>query len=115
MGPTTEAVVVLARLPVDALPAPVLAAEVTGDPKALSGTTLEGLVLRALAARHEEGRPTTAADRRALWEVAGVVVDDLASQVLVLGLPVADEGPLGRWLHEAGRHAAARDAGRRRV
>ena len=95
------AATVLARLPADGVPLPVLATEVTGDTKALAGTTLEGLVLRALALRYDEDRPSTAADRRALWEAAGVVPDDLASQVLVLGLSVAPVGALGRWLAEA--------------
>jgi hypothetical protein len=83
------------RLPADGVPLPALAAEVTGDTKALAGTTLEGLVLRGLALRSGEPRPRTAADRRELWESAGVVPDDLASQVLVLNLPVAPDGGLG--------------------
>lgn len=94
---------VLARLPVDDLPLPALAAAVTGDTKALAGTPLESLVLRGLAARAGEARPVTAGERRALWESVGVVPDDLASQVLVLGLPVAADGPLGRWLAETAR------------
>jgi uncharacterized protein (TIGR02679 family) len=92
---------VLARLPADGLPLPALASSATGDTKALGGTTLEGLVLRGLALRIGEPRPETAAGRRALWEAAGVVPDDLASQVLVLGLPVLADGPLGRWLADA--------------
>jgi uncharacterized protein (TIGR02679 family) len=94
---------VLARLPAGELPLPALAAAVTGDTKALAGTPLESLVLRGLAARAGEPRPVTAAERRALWESVGVVPDDLASQVLVLGLPVAADGPLGGWLAEAAR------------
>jgi uncharacterized protein (TIGR02679 family) len=94
---------VLARLPADDLPLPALAAAVTGDTKALAGTPLESLVLRGLAARSGEPRPATAGERRALWESAGVVPDDLASQVLVLGLPVAADGLLGGWLAEAAR------------
>jgi uncharacterized protein (TIGR02679 family) len=93
---------VLDRLPADGIPLPVLAAEVTGDTKALAGTTLEGLVLRGLALRAGEPRPRTAADRRTLWESAGVVPDDLASQVLALNLPVAADDGLGGWLHGAG-------------
>lgn len=92
---------ILDRLPADGMPLPALAAEVTGDTKALAGTTLEGLVLRGLALRAGEARPRAAADRRTLWESAGVVPDDLASQVLVLNLPVAPDGGLGGWLHGA--------------
>jgi len=85
------------------VPLPVLAAEVTGDTKSLSrGTALSTLVLRALAIRAGTGRPGTAGERRAVWESAGVVVDDLASRVLVLNLPAEGDG-LGEWLASAGR------------
>jgi uncharacterized protein (TIGR02679 family) len=77
---------------------PVLAADVTGDTKALSpGFVLSTLVLRALAIRTGRGRPGTAGERRDLWEANGVVADDLASRVLVLNLPAAGRG-LGEWL-----------------
>jgi uncharacterized protein (TIGR02679 family) len=92
--------VVLDRLPADGVPLPVLAEEATGDPKALSGTTLATLVLRALALRYGVEPPDSAAARRELWESAGVVVDDLASQILVLNLPAAGAG-LGDWLTDA--------------
>jgi uncharacterized protein (TIGR02679 family) len=83
---------------------PALAAEVTGDTKALNhGTVLSTLVLRALAGQAGTGRPRTAGERRELWEAGGVVVDDLASRVLVLNLPA--EGPgLAEWLAGAARH-----------
>ncbi len=85
------------------VPLPVLAAEVTGDTKALSyGTTLSTLVLRALAIRAGTGRPRSAGERRAVWESADVVVDDLASRVLVLNLPAEGQG-LGEWLDSAAR------------
>jgi uncharacterized protein (TIGR02679 family) len=77
---------------------PALAAEVTGDTKALGhGTVLATLVLRALAVRCGLSRPETAKQRRDLWESSGVVVDDLASRVLVLNLPAQGRG-LGEWL-----------------
>jgi uncharacterized protein (TIGR02679 family) len=77
---------------------PALAAEVTGDTKALGpGTVLSTLVLRALALRAGLARPETAKQRRDLWESADVVVDDLASRVLVLNLPAQGRG-LGEWL-----------------
>ena len=93
---------VLDHLPAAEDPLPVLAERVTGDPKALSGTTLAHLVLRALALRDGVAVPTGAEPRRALWDAAGVVVDDLASQVLVLNLPTAGDG-LGHWLTDAAR------------
>ena len=95
---------VLARLPADGLPLPVLATEVTGDTKALGRGPLAALALRAVAAWQGEAPPRTAGERRALWESVGVVPDDLASQVLVLGLPAAASGMLGSWLHEAASH-----------
>jgi uncharacterized protein (TIGR02679 family) len=82
---------------------PALAADITGDTKALNhGTILSTLVLRALAIRTGAGRPETAEDRRDLWEAGEVVVDDLASRVLVLNVPAAGRG-LGEWLTGAAR------------
>jgi uncharacterized protein (TIGR02679 family) len=82
---------------------PALAAEVTGDTKALSpGTVLSTLVLRALAIKSGTGRPRTAEERRDLWEASDVVIDDLASRVLVLNLPAEGRG-LAEWLAGAAR------------
>jgi len=82
---------------------PALAADVTGDTKALShGTVLSTLVLRALAIRTGTGRPGTAEERRGLWEAGDVVVDDLASRVLVLNMPAEGRG-LAEWLAGAAR------------
>jgi uncharacterized protein (TIGR02679 family) len=80
-----------------------LAAEVTGDTKALNhGTTLSTLVMRALALRAGVHKPLTTEERRELWDSSGVVVDDLASRVLVLNLPSDGKG-LGEWLTGAAR------------
>jgi uncharacterized protein (TIGR02679 family) len=101
-----QAAAVLDLLPAAELPLPVLAERATGDTKALSAPPLPGLVLRALARWQgteptgPTGSPPTQAARREMWDAFGVVMDDLASQVLVLGLP-ASGGPLGRWLTEA--------------
>lgn len=95
-----QAAAVLDRLPATDLPLPVLAERATGDTKALSGPPLPGLVLHALARREGTAPPATQAGRRALWEAAGVIVDDLASQVLVLNVP-ASGAALGRWLTES--------------
>src|SRR5262249_3215437 len=84
---------------------PTLAADVTGDTKALNhGTLLSTLVLRALAVKTGTGRPGTARERRDLWEASDVVVDDLASRVLVLNLPAEGAG-LAEWLVGAARPA----------
>ncbi len=81
-----------------------LAATITGDTKALNhGTALSALVLRALAFRLGADRPKTTEERRDLWDRSGVIVDDLASRVLVLNLPAAGDG-LGEWLTSAKAH-----------
>ena len=83
---------------------PALAAAVTGDTKALNhGTSLATLVLRALALRTGMPRPGSAADRRELWDACDVIVDDLASRVLVLNVAAEGEG-LGEWLTGAARY-----------
>lgn len=100
-----QAVAVLDRLPTTEIPLAVLAEQITGDPKALSKGTLAMLVLRALAMRGTAAGelcpvPQTAEQRRLLWDQVGVVMDDLASQVLVLNLPARGTG-LGEWLSQA--------------
>ena len=99
-----QAAAVLERLPASACePAvllPGLAEAVTGDTKGLDATPLAGLVLRALALREAVPAPGGREAERALWTAAGVVTDDLASQVLVLNVRAAG-GPLGGWLTEA--------------
>lgn len=65
----------------------VVAAEVGGDPHALdAGLPLPSLVLSGLAALLDQSVPTSAAGRRALWAEAGVAVDDVSCDVLVLNL-----------------------------
>ena len=97
----TQAAAVLDLLPASDMPLPVLAERATGDTKALSGPPLSGLVLRALALwQGLPAVPGSREGRRPLWEAAGVIVDDLASQVLVLNI-AASGSPLGRWLTEA--------------
>jgi uncharacterized protein (TIGR02679 family) len=86
------------------LPLPVLAEWATGDTKALvPGTPLEQLVLRALALR-DGGGPAVPRDRtgrRALWESAGAIADDLASQVLVLNIGARGDTVVCDWLRNA--------------
>jgi uncharacterized protein (TIGR02679 family) len=96
-----SAAAVLDLLPVDGLPLPVVAERATGDTKALSGTPLSGLVLKALAFRAGKPVPRGREAAREIWETAGVILDDLSSHVLVLGLAASSDGPLGAWLTEA--------------
>ena len=84
------------------IPLPVLADTVTRDTKALNKGTLATLVLRALAEQAEIPQPNRTEQIRDLWDRFGVVVDDLASRVLVLNLPARGDG-LGAWLTDAAR------------
>ena len=86
------------------LPLPVLAEWATGDTKALvPGSPLEQLVLRALAQRAGDGCvvPRERVRRRALWEGAGAIADDLASQVLVLNIRAEGDTVVCDWLRDA--------------
>jgi uncharacterized protein (TIGR02679 family) len=99
------AAAVLERLPdgsgqASAVVLSTLAAAVTGDERALTDGPLAGLVLRALAIREGVQAPASREAQQALWAAAGLVTDDLASQVLVLNLRAGGE-PAGRWLTEA--------------
>jgi uncharacterized protein (TIGR02679 family) len=96
-----QAGAVLAQLPVGEMSLPVLAERTTGNTKALSQTALATLVLRALALRDGLPAPSTSAERRLQWESAGVILDDLASQVLVLGVRPSERNLLGGWLRQA--------------
>lgn len=102
--PVAEVLTVLDALPAADEPLPVFAERVLGDTKSLNEGFVRSLVLRAVAEWHGVGAPSDAEQERALWELVGVVPDDLASQVLVLGVP-ATGGVLGEWLTSA---AAAR-------
>ncbi len=92
---------VLRLLPANAMPLPVLSERATGDTKALAGTPLAGLVLRALALRGGMPPARSRREQRALWDQAGVIVDDLASQVLVLNLRTTDDHMVADWLRDA--------------
>jgi uncharacterized protein (TIGR02679 family) len=99
-----QAVAVLERLPNGPEPGTAvlatLAETATGNARALADGPLAGLVLRALGAREGVAVPSSREAEQALWSAAGVVADDLASQVLVLNLRSGGE-PVGRWLSEA--------------
>jgi uncharacterized protein (TIGR02679 family) len=99
--PFQDVIAVLDALPAPDEPMAAFAERVLGDTKALAAGFRPGLVLRALGHWHGTGPPTGAEQERALWELAGVVPDDLASQVLVLGVP-ATGGIVGDWLTAAG-------------
>ncbi|MBM9624025.1 TIGR02679 family protein [Streptomyces zhihengii] len=93
--------------PSNALPImlPALADATTGDTKALNPGrgSLPTLVLRALAMARGVSLGSGAEPRRELWDAFDVIVDDLASRVLVLNLPATGQG-LGQWLTDAARY-----------
>jgi uncharacterized protein (TIGR02679 family) len=84
---------------------PALADAATGDTKALNPGrgSLPTLVLRALALARGVPLGSGAETRRELWDAFDVIVDDLASRVLVLNLPATGQG-LGQWLTDAARY-----------
>jgi uncharacterized protein (TIGR02679 family) len=97
---------IISRLPSPTLVTlPVLAEHSVGDTKALAATPLARLVLRALARWHDQAMPHGRQAERQLWLRAGVVADDLASQVLVLNLPGHEQHVVARWLREAAEAA----------
>jgi uncharacterized protein (TIGR02679 family) len=93
-----QAVAVLERIPGGPEPAGLLLADLAAA--ALRQGQLPALVLRALALRECVPPPADSDAALALWNAAGVVGDDLASQVLVLNVRASGE-PLGRWLTES--------------
>lgn len=66
---------------------------------------LSQLVLRALAQRADRPTPTSASERRDVWESVGVTTDSVSSTCLTRGLEV-----LGGWAG-AGRYQLAADSG----
>lgn len=95
---------VLARaLPVDGIPLGVLAARLFGDAHALDPKTPLGPLAVGLAAA-ATGRPPGNGSRwrRDAWQSCGVVVDELSSTVLALGLPGGLTSPTARALASLG-------------
>jgi uncharacterized protein (TIGR02679 family) len=84
---------VLRQFPAGGIPLPSFADELLGDAHALDdGTRESGLVLRALATVYGTTPPASAAERRALWERAGIADDALSAVVLAAGISPAGDG-----------------------
>jgi uncharacterized protein (TIGR02679 family) len=78
---------VLAELPGAGIPLPLLAERTLRDPHALDdGTRCGNLVLRALASIYDLPVPLDVAQRRQLWERAGVADDEISPVVIAAGL-----------------------------
>ncbi|HEX3130874.1 MAG TPA: TIGR02679 family protein [Thermoanaerobaculia bacterium] len=85
----------LTRRP-DGIRLPVLANEVLGTSHGLDpGRPVTTLVLRGLAAVADHPPPRSSAERRDLWNRAGVIENDLSCDVLVLGLAPVEGGLIG--------------------
>jgi uncharacterized protein (TIGR02679 family) len=95
------AAAVLDRLPARNVPLPVLAEWATGDATALSGKPLAGLVMRALVLWQGAPPPVGRAAERRVWSDAGVLADDLTSQVLVLDVRAREKHVVAGWLEDA--------------
>ncbi len=81
--------------PAEPAPLAVVANRVLGSSHALDlGRPEATLILGALAHLRGEPPPRSAQERRALWESAGVIADDLLCNVLALGLLPEGDGPL---------------------
>lgn len=104
-----DALRVLGNLPAAGVPLPSFADTVLQAPHALDdGTRLSSLVLRALATIYGVAEPTSAEERRALWQRAGVTDDELTSVVLAAGLRPVEECPASDILRVcASAHLAA--------
>lgn len=100
-----QALAVLGRLPAAGVPLSQLAATTLGDSHALDDdTSLATLVLRGIEAMTRlPRRDRSAAERRALWARAGVLLDELSAPALVAGLRPGGDGLLDRTLQ---MHAA---------
>lgn len=87
----------------------VLASRVLGSSHALDRpNSVATLVLKALAHQTRQPFTRTAAERRALWATGGIVLDELSSHVLLLGLTFEGDSPVARSLRvlaEAGEPA----------
>nr|WP_277605605.1 DUF2399 domain-containing protein [Glycomyces sp. L485] len=98
LGPVVR---MLEALPAEDEPLPVLSERLLGDTKALASGRRRTMLLRALAAWRDIDHPEDAEAERELLEWGGIVSDDIASQVLVLNVPV-EGGVVGEWMRSAG-------------
>ncbi|MGW5571490.1 TIGR02679 family protein [Nocardia thailandica] len=90
----TDTHTVLTSVPTGREALPVFAARVLGNAHRLdSDQPVTGLIVSALTALSD--LPDTA-DRRTVWASAGIVVDELSSRVLTLGLSAEASTPAGR-------------------
>lgn len=100
----TQLADIAAALPVDGESLGVFSAQVLGDAHALDARSSLGSAASGLAARlgqlESEAAQGSARWRREAWQLVGVVVDELSSMVLTLGLPGGDASSTARALRE---------------
>lgn len=96
-----QALEVLAALPAESVRLAHLARRILGDARALNaGKPVSQLVLGGLAVLAKRAPPTHAEARRKLWHWAGVLTDDLSTDVLVLGLTTGRQTAVDRAVGE---------------
>lgn len=80
-----------------------LAIRVTGSSHGLDdGEILASFVLRGIAQMTNGAPPESAADRRALWEAAGILADEISTTVLTAGLRPPGSDPLAAGIRARG-------------
>lgn len=98
-GELSSVLALVDTLPADGIALAVVAMRHFGDPHALDrDRRLANVVMRALSAAAGQEPADTAEDIRRLWARFGVTVDELSSNVLLLGLRVVDGHPLHHYL-----------------
>ena len=107
----TAALDVAAALPANGVGRSRFAWGVLRNTKALASTASDGHIrsaaIRAAAAVAGRPVPTSAEGERELWEAVGVVLDALASRVLVAGLAPDGADPVSRGLRSKGEAGLA--------
>ena len=95
-----RALTALRQLPQPATSLAEFATQITGDSHALdAGMPLSALCLSAIAQQHGREFPASAHARRRLWDIVGVVIDELSAPVLTLNLRGTDSTHIGRMLN----------------
>ncbi len=96
-----QALEVLAALPADSVRLPELAKRILGDSRALNaGKPIGQLVLGGLAVLAKRSWPKHAEARHQLWHWAGVLTDDLSTDVLAFGLTTNRQTAVDRAIAE---------------
>ncbi len=84
----------------------VLAARTCGDAHGLDDDRIEMLIVqRGLALATAQPSPRSRAERRSLWDAAGILADDISDTVLLAGIRPTGPGPLAAGLRDRAARA----------